>query len=145
MESDILWRSEYDTPRDGYRTYRTLWLRLAKNIGQSGKPVVLVGSGVPAQFEVCSERRYFEVLHYLALIADDDVLEQRLLARPAWRQSASSDVLATMKSFNRWLREHASTTTPPMSLLDTSHLSIEESASHALAWIRQYWPWSAHS
>jgi predicted kinase len=145
MEGDILWRPEYDTPQDGYRTYRTLWLRLANNISQSGKPVVLVGSAIPAQFEVCSERRYFDALHYLALIADDDVLEQRLRARPAWRQSASSDVLATMKSFNHWLREHASTTTPPMSLLDTSHLSIEESVSHASAWIRQYWPQSAQS
>jgi hypothetical protein len=144
MESDILWRPEYDTPQDGYRTYRTLWLRLAKNIGQSGKPVVLVGSAIPAQFEVCSERRYFQALHYLALITDDDMLEQRLRARPAWRQSAGAEVLDTMHRFNRWLREHASTTTPPMTVLDTSHLTIEQSVGQTMAWIRQYWPPSAH-
>jgi predicted ABC-type ATPase len=143
MDSDIFWRPEYDTPQDGYRTYRTLWLRLAKNISQSGKPVVLVGSAIPAQFKVCTERRYFLALHYLALITDDDILEQRLRARPAWRQSAGADVLATMREYNRWLRDHASTTTPPMTVLDTSHLTIDECVSQAKAWISQYWPQSA--
>jgi hypothetical protein len=142
MEGDILWRPEFDNPQDGYRTYRTLWLRLAKNIGQSGKPVVLVGSAIPEQFEVCGERRYFTDLHYLALVVDDDILEHRLRSRPPWRQSAGDDVLATMRRFNHWLREHAATTSPPMSLLDTSHVTIEQSASQAIAWIGQYWPLS---
>jgi predicted kinase len=145
METDILWRPEYDTPQDGYRTYRTLWLRLAKNISQSGKPVILVGSAVPEQFEVCGERRYFHALHYLALITDDDILEQRLRARPAWRQSAGADVLSTMHTFNRWLREHASTTAPPMTLLDTSYLTLDQSVGQALAWISRYWSITTNS
>jgi gluconate kinase len=140
MEGDILWRPEFDTPEDGYRAYRNLWLRLAKNISQNGRPVVLLGSGLPEQFECCTERRYFSEVHYLALVADDDLLEARLRARPAWRRSATVDVIATMLEFNRWLREHAATTTPPMSLLDTSHLSVEQSVTHAQAWIHQYWP-----
>jgi hypothetical protein len=73
------------------------WLRLAKNISQVGQPMVLFGAGVgvPANLEECVERRYFAVIHYLALVCDDAVLEQRqpgrnrrsrrrLDWRPAW-------------------------------------------------------------
>jgi hypothetical protein len=140
MEGDILCRPDFNTPEDGYRTYRNLWLRLAKNISQNGRPVVLLGSAIPEQFECCSERRYFSDLHYLALVTDDHLLEARLRARPTWRRSATADVIARMLEFNRWLREHAATTTPPMSLLDTSHLSVEQSVTQAQAWIHQYWP-----
>jgi hypothetical protein len=140
MESDILWRPEFDTPEDGYRGYRNLWLRVAKNIGQAGKPVALVGSAIPEQFEPCPERRYFSEIHYRALICDDDVLVERLRARPAWRGSGEASVTATMLDFNRWLREHAATTTPPMTLLDTSRLSVAQSVAETLAWMRQHWP-----
>lgn len=140
MESDILWRPEFATPQDGYRSYRNLWLRVAKNIGQGGRPVVLVGSAVPDQFETCVERRYFSEIHYLALVCEDDILEERLRARPTWRRSGTPEVLAEMRRFNGWLRSHAETTNPPMSVLDTSHLTIPDSAAETLAWIRQQWP-----
>jgi hypothetical protein len=140
MESDILWHSEFDTLQDGYRDYRNLWLRIAKNIHQAGRPVVLVGSAVPEQFESCPERRYFSDIHYLALVCDDEILEQRLRARPTWRRSDTPEILATMRDFNRWLRTHAADTIPPMSLLDTSRRSIAESAELIVAWIRRQWP-----
>jgi hypothetical protein len=140
MESDILWRPELATPEDGYRSYRNLWLRVAKNIGQGGRPVVLIGSAVPEQFEPCPERRYFRALRYLALVCDDDVLEARLRRRPAWRGSGTDAFVAKMRAFNRWLREHAATTAPPMALLDTTHLTVHESTAQTQAWIRQHWP-----
>src|SRR5947209_1270400 len=58
LESDILWDEAFDTPEDDYHKYREVWLRLATNIGQSGRPVVLFGSAVPDQFEGLPERRY---------------------------------------------------------------------------------------
>jgi hypothetical protein len=139
MESDILWRHEFDTPQDDYHTYRNLWLRIAKNIGRGGRPVVLVGSAVPDQFESCPERRYFSALHYLALVCDDDNLEERLRARPAWRRSGTPEELAMMLQFNRCLCAYAANTTPPMTLLDTSQLTIEQSVAQTTAWIRQTW------
>ena len=63
MDSDSLWRPEFDTPQDDYRTYRNLWLR-----------------------------------------------------------------------------EHATTTRPPMSLLDTSRLGVERSVAETTAWFHQFWP-----
>lgn len=140
MDSDILWRPEFASPEDDYRSYRNLWLRVAKNIAQAGRPVALLGSAIPDQFEHCSERRYFTELHYLALVCDDDLLEARLRARPAWRASASEETLSTMLAFNRWLREHAATTTPPMALLDTSPITVEQSVAETVAWMRRCWP-----
>jgi ABC-type dipeptide/oligopeptide/nickel transport system ATPase subunit len=59
MDSDILWRRELEQPGTDLREYRETWLRVCKNISQSGKPVVLCGAAVPEHFEACVERRYF--------------------------------------------------------------------------------------
>lgn len=64
-----------------------MWLRLAKNIGQAGLPIILCGTSLPDQFEACPERRYFATLHYLALVCDEITLKERLRQRPAWRSS----------------------------------------------------------
>ena len=42
MESDILWGAFPATPENNYSDYRNMWLRVAKNIGQAGHPVVLL-------------------------------------------------------------------------------------------------------
>jgi len=136
MDSDILWRPEFNQPNKDYRDYRETWLRVCKNISQAGKPVVLCGSGVPEQFEQCVERRYFSVIHYLALVCSDEALESRLRSRPAWRNSADEKYIKTHVAFNRWLKEHASSTEPPISLLDTSEISVNESVERLEDWVR---------
>jgi len=137
LESDILWGAFPADPENNYRDYRNLWLRVAKNVGQSGRPVVLCGTATPEQFEACPERRYFSTLHYLTMICDDQILEDRLKQRPVWRQSGSTESIKGMIQFNRWLREHASSTYPPMTLLDTSHRSISETVRDVTQWLRQ--------
>lgn len=137
MESDILWRTFPNTP-GGNRDYRNTWLRVAKNVGQAGKPVVLCGTALPEQFETCPERRYFSTLHYLAIVCEDELLQERLQQRPAWRKSGTEEVVQRMIQFNRWLKEHAATTHPPMALYDNSSRSIQESTQDVAQWIRQY-------
>jgi predicted kinase len=136
LDQDILWRDEFADPENDYRSFRNLWLRVAKNVGQGGQPVVLCGSAVPAQYKVCPERRYFKAIHYLALVCDDRVLRERLEARPGWRGSGDSAFLARMAQFNRWLQENARYTQPPMTLLDTTALSVRQSAEQAAGWIQ---------
>ena len=138
LEQDILWRDEFADPAEGYRAFRNTWLRVAKNVAQSGRPVLLCGSAVPEQYEACPERRYFATIHYLALICDDDRLRERLAARPGWRRSGSASFLERMVEFNRWLCENAQETDPPIDLLDTTGLSVQESAEHAARWIRAW-------
>jgi hypothetical protein len=137
LETDILWGLLQATPEDNYGAYRNAWLRLAKNIGQAGRPVVLFGSAIPEQYEMCVERRYFSTIHYLALVCDDDALIERLKQRPAWRASATPETLERMGQFNRWLKTHAATTQPPMLLYDTTSVSVAETAAAIAQWIRQ--------
>ena len=140
MESDILWGAVPATVDDNYQDYRNTWLRVAKNIGQGGRPVILVGTALPDQFERCPERRYFTELHYLALVCEDEILVQRLRARPAWRKADTTDFVEQMVAFNAYLRARAGTLTPPMATLDTSHASLDESAATVVGWIRQRLP-----
>jgi hypothetical protein len=137
LECDVLWRPEFDDSQDGYRDFRNLWLRLAKNIGQSGRPVVLCGSAIPEQYESCPERRYFTVIHYLALVCEDGQLSRRLMARPDWRGTSRPDYVERMLAFNRWFRDHAETVQPPISLLDTTCLSIEQSVGYVATWVHE--------
>jgi predicted kinase len=138
LDSDILWRPEFDKPEDNYRDFFETWLRLAKNISQSGKPVVLFGAGmgVPENVEPCVERRYFSDIHYLALVCDDEVLTQRLKARPAWRGSGDQTYIDTYVQFNRWFRGRQSGD-HPISLIDTTNVSLEATIEQVQAWIRE--------
>ena len=139
LETDILWGQVPATADDNYRSYHNLWLRLAKNIGQGGRPVVLCGTALPDQVEPCAERRYFTAVRYLALVCDDDVLVERLRSRPAWRGCPPS-FIEDMRHFNRWVREHAVATTPPMTLLDTSYRPLGESVEQTVRWARSHLP-----
>jgi hypothetical protein len=136
LDCDILWRPEFNTPADDYQAFRATWLNLAKNIGQSGRPVVLFGSAGPAQLEGQAERRYFSMLHYLALVCDPAILIARLQARPAWRASAAPEFMQAMQQFNRRLREMAPTTSPPMTVLDTTDGTPSTTADAVAAWVR---------
>jgi hypothetical protein len=133
LDGDIIWRAEFDTPGDNYRDYFETWLRLAKNISQSGRPVVSFGAGmgVPANIDPCIERRYFSTIHYLALVCDNEVLTQRLKARPAWRGSEEA-FIARQIQFNEWFKEKGN---PFASLIDTTNLTLETTAEQVKSWI----------
>jgi len=138
LDADILWRADFNTPEDNYYDFFDTWLRLAKNIGQSGRPVVLfgAGTGVPSNLENCIERRYFSTIHYLALVCDDDVLAARLRQRPAWRQASQQPVIDEQVRFNRWFKTYnQSGQQPPITLIDTSTLTLAETAQAVADWI----------
>ena len=138
LDVDILWRAEFNKPEDGFYDFFDTWLRLAKNISQSGRPVVLfgAGTGVPANLERCVERRYFSTIHYLSLVCDDNVLAARLQQRPAWRQSSGQPYLEEQLRFNRWFKTYNQNGGhPPMTLVDTSRSTLEETAHAVIDWI----------
>jgi predicted kinase len=139
LDSDILWRAEFNQPETHHRAYFETWLRLGKSIGQSGRPVVLFGAGigVPANMEPCVERRYFSTLHYLALTCDDEVLADRLRQRPAWRQSSHEVYIQEHLSFNRWFQENGAKTDPVITLLDTTGRSVQETVVKVAKWIKE--------
>jgi hypothetical protein len=138
LEGDLLWRPEFDRPEDSYRDYFETWLRLAKSINQSGRPVALFNAGaIPPNVEPCVERRYFSETSYLALVCDDDILAARLRARPSWRASGDPAFVTAQVQFNQWLKENARTTTPLVELLDTTAAAEVETATAVARWLRE--------
>jgi broad-specificity NMP kinase len=137
LEADILWQPEFNQPDDNYRSFFETWLRMSKNISQSGQPVALFGAGcvMPENVEPCVERRYFSAVHYLALTCDDDVIAERLKSRPAWRKCGDLEFIEEHISFNHWLKETAPTIEPPVEVLDTTAMSIEEASAQVAQWI----------
>lgn len=63
-EVDIFWRNEFAKPEDDHYDSHNLCLRVAKNIQQAGKPVILCGSATSGQDERCIQARYFAHIHY---------------------------------------------------------------------------------
>lgn len=137
LESDILWGTVAEDTERGYQDYYNQWLRVAKNVGQGGKPVVLCGTALPQQYEICPERRYLGTIYYLAMVCADELLVKRLKQRPTWRESGGQDFLEKVVQFNGWLKEHAATTEPAMDLYDTSQHTLVETAQDIEQWIRK--------
>ena len=139
LDTDILWRPEFNKPDDQYRDFFETWLRMAKNIGQSGRPVVLFGAGVgvPENLEMCIERRYFSALHYLALTCEESVLTRRLQDRPQWRDSHDPVVIDEQIRFNQWFGTNTIQNEAKIELLDTTTVSVQTTAEDVAAWIRR--------
>ena len=137
LDADILWQPAFNQPESNYRNFFETWLRMAKNIGQSGRPVVIFGAGlgVPDNLEPCVERRYFSEVHYLALVCAEETLQQRLQDRPAWRQSGQAEFIERQIQFNQWFAERGRDVPHPVDLLDTTDRSVQETASQVTDWI----------
>lgn len=132
MEGDLLWNDTYNTPEDGFKEYRRLWMRLCAHIAQGGKPAILCGCAAPEQFEGQPERELFSHVYYLAVVCKESELLKRL------RQGRGIEDDAWIKSsleFNHWLMHHGPEQVPPLSLLDTTGLSPKEAARLAHQWI----------
>lgn len=135
LEGDVLWRKEFDKPEDDYREFWDVWLRLCVDISQSGRPVVLFASARPAQLEERPARRYFSEIHYLALVCDDEALVERLHGRPKLRDSSKEENIEKHVKWNRWLRENALSTNPPMAVVNTSGVSVQDAANQVAEWV----------
>ena len=138
LDSDILWRSEFNLPEYNSPDFIDTWLRMCKNISQSGRPVALFGAGigVPGNIETRVERRYFAAVHYLALVCDDQALAERLLRRPEWRGSGEPAYVGEHQRFNQWFKTHSSAQAP-IRLLDTTDLDEETTANQVELWINE--------
>jgi hypothetical protein len=139
LDADILWRPEFNQPENNYSDFLETWLRMCKNINQSGRPVVLFGAGigVPGNIEPCVERRYFSRVHYLSLVCDDALLAARLRERPGWRESGGQAFIEGQLRFNQWFKTRPANEEPAITLLDTTHASIEQTSKQVLEWIQQ--------
>jgi len=138
LDSDILWQKEFNQPDNNHQDFFETWLRVCKNISQSGRPVVLFGAGigVPDNLENCIERRYFSEIHYLALTCDNEILSDRLQQRPTWRGTKNQAYIEEHIRFNQWfLNYNQDKTQPPITILNTSTTSLKETTVSVTNWI----------
>lgn len=134
LESDLLWDDRWNTPDDGYAAYRSMWLALCANVSQIGKPVVLCGCALPEQFENRPERALFTEIQYLAAVCGEEELYRRVTVG---RAVTDEGWIKSSLGFNRWLKENAEKTSPPIKLLDTTGLTAEQAAEIAHQWISE--------
>ena len=128
LEQDVLWIGAL---RDGDpRAFRSVWLRMAAMIHQSGRPALLCGTVAPPELEPLPERALFSEIRHLALTCDGDVLADRLRARPAWREWDEGRIAETLE-FNAWIRANPE----GMRLVDTTHASVAETVDAVTAWV----------
>lgn len=134
LEQDLLWTGGLRDSGTEHHLFRSTWLRTAAMIQQNGRPVVLCGTVVPPEFEQLPERVLFSDVHYLALMADPDILAERLRARPAWREWDEPRI-AEMLDYTRWVQETAHEMDPPVTLLDTTGTKPAATAEEVAAWV----------
>jgi len=133
LDMDILWAPHFDKPETQYKDFFETWLRLAKNISQSGLPVVLVGAGcIPDNIKMCVESRYFSKIYYLGLTCEDSVLEERLKSRPAWRKSSNTEFIEKQVIYNHYIAK-----SNEIINFKTDGVSTEEVADKMKRWIEK--------
>jgi hypothetical protein len=139
LETDVLWRDELKGNKALHREFFETWLRLSKDISQSGRPVMLFGGGcsVPENLEACVERRYFARIHYMAFVVDDMEIERRLLRRPAWRNASTPEFIQAQIEFNRWFKQSKLKPELEIELLDTTTLPVEKAGAAVARWARE--------
>jgi predicted kinase len=118
----------------GWDTWRNTWLQLAHAAALGGEVTVLTGSLTPDQLERLPARKLIGPIHFALLDCPDDVLADRLRARPAWRESSSPATITEHQRFAAWLRARI---TPSF---DASTTSAAEVADRVAAWVQALLP-----
>ena len=131
LEADILWSADMNTPEDDYARFGSSWLRMAANIHQAGRSVLLMGARTPESFARLPERATVGEIPCLALVASDDELVRRLRARPAWR-GVDDQFIDGMLRLNQHLRERSDLT-----VVDTTDQEPAVSATLVVDWLHR--------
>ena len=125
LDMDILWGKHYDTPENNHKDFHEIWLRMAKNISQSGIPVILFGAGcIPNNINDCIENRYFSCIHFLGLVCSKDTLEKRLYNRPKWRKSSNKEFIENQVKYNEYIK-----TNKQIFTIETENITTEEASN----------------
>lgn len=116
----------------GWDNFRNTWLQLAHAAALGGQVTVLTGSITPDDLERLPGRKLIGPIHTALLDCPDDVLADRLRARPAWR--GAHGMITQNQQFAAWLRSRI---TPSF---DTSAASPTEVAEQVAAWVQPLLP-----
>ncbi|MCC7449469.1 MAG: nucleoside kinase [Anaerolineae bacterium] len=137
FDKDLLWG------RCGnWEQFYNNWLRIAYSIAQGGRYTVIAGIIMPGDFDSCEDRGLIGPIYYVNLHCDDAVREQRIRARPAWRQSTNEWFIQEQRRVAAELLTLAPGLDPPMYVINTSAQSTAATAASVVHWattiLKQY-------
>ncbi|MFL7871017.1 MAG: hypothetical protein AB8I58_19470, partial [Anaerolineales bacterium] len=71
-----------------------------------------------------------------SLVCTGEILAERLLQRPEWRGTRDPAFIEEHQRFNHWfIHYNRDAQQPPITIIDTSGKSIEETTQEVKAWI----------
>lgn len=132
IESDVLNEVQHKTGME-WAAYCQLWLRVGMLLHHAGQRALIVGSGIGFLPNVarCDERRYFPTIERCALVADRDVLADRLQTR-SWLQDNPEKREEYLET-NAWFRDHGPE--HDITLVDTTNVKVEHTVATVEAWV----------
>jgi dephospho-CoA kinase len=112
---------------------QNIWLRVARNIAESGRIPIICGLIKPQDIELCYDFRYFSNIYYLILHCDEETREIRLRARKKMKDKK----IQYNKKLAKWFIEIADKSNPPMPIVDTSNTDVTKVAEQIREWIHE--------
>lgn len=113
---------------------RNIWLRVARNIAQSGRMTIICGTMMPWDTEKCVDFPFFKHVYYLNLHCDEVTREKRLRERN-W---PDEDIQNHINFAKRLLEIAHDDFKPPMPTIDTSDTDVTNVASEIKEWVLKY-------
>ena len=110
---------------------QNIWLRVARDIAESGRITILCGIIRPHNIETCEDFHYFSHIYYLLLHCDDETREKRLRKR----KKMTDKKIQYNNNIAQWFLEIADKSTPPMPIVDTSKTDVTKVAEQIREWI----------
>ena len=122
------------SPRHDYPEHWRALMRYAFEIGRNGQAVVYCGVMLPEQLLAHAEElAWFDGVHFLVLVCDDDELRERVMARPG-RERPKAAIEMHLEFNRRFRDEH--TRTPNTTVIDASRV-FDDVKGDVAAWIRR--------
>lgn len=131
LDGDSLWNPQIFNMGNTVQFY-DLWFKLANDITDNGVSVAIFHAGLGLPENLTSFARDTFDVHFLTLYCSNEKLESRLLSRPEWQNASerANSFINAMKGMNMKYQH-----LPIESKIDTSDISLSESASKVKEWI----------
>lgn len=110
---------------------QNIWLRMIRDIAESGHTIILSGLIKPEDIQTSPEFRYFPQINYLILHCDENTREKRLRER----KRMNSKKIKYIKKLAQWFIELADQSVPPIPIIDTSNVDVTEVSEQIREWI----------
>ncbi|RFU64425.1 nucleoside kinase [Peribacillus saganii] len=112
---------------------QSIWLRVARNIAESGRKTIICGLIKPEDIELCKDFRFFKHIYYLILHCDEKTREIRLRER----KTVKDEKIRRINKLAKWFIEIADKYEPQMPIIDTSITDVTEVAEQIRDWIHE--------